>query len=52
MKSSPKRMGSPGKVGQVVGKKGKTSLPQTTNLQKLDRVTVGSAIGILNKHFK
>ena len=46
-----KKLGNPGPVGKVaVGKK---SVPgKVTKNQGLDKVPMGSAMGILGKHFK
>lgn len=45
-----KKLGTPGKFGQVAGKGGKKTPPAVVKLQKLDAKTVGSAMGILKKH--
>lgn len=50
---SKKKLGNPGNVGQLAGKSGK-GLPsgKASSLQKLDNKTLGSALGLLSKHFK
>ena len=46
-----KKLASPGPVGKVATGK-KSVPPKVTKNQGLDRVTMGSAMGILGKHFK
>jgi hypothetical protein len=51
MKAQPKKLVNSGKVGQVLLKQGKTTAG-TSSMQKLDKKSVGSAMGILGKHYK
>lgn len=45
-----KKLGNPGKVGKVsTGKK--SPPPPVVGVRKIDTPTIGSALGILNKHF-
>lgn len=52
MKAKPQKMGNPGKVGQIAGKSGKTTPVKAAGIRKMDTPSVGSAMGILGKHFK
>jgi hypothetical protein len=52
VKAKPQKMGNPGKVGQVATKKGSSSPDKSIGVTKLDHKTVGSAIGLLGKHYK
>lgn len=52
MKAKPQKYGAPGKVGKVAVKAGKAQPAIVKPMGKLDRVSVGSAVGIISKHFK
>lgn len=53
MKVQAKKLGNAGNIGNVAVKGGKVSAPKAKSMQsKLDAKTYGSAMGILNKHFK
>lgn len=52
MKAKPQKMGSPGKVGQIATKKGASQPAKVIGVSKLDHKSVGSAMGLLGKHFK
>ena len=52
MKAKPQKMGNPGKVGQVATKKGSQSPDKVIGVTKLDHKSVGSAMGLLGKHYK
>lgn len=52
MKAKPQKMGNPGKVGQIATKKGASAPQKAIGVTKLDHKTVGSAMGLLGKHFK
>lgn len=52
MKAKPQKIGAPGKVGQIAGKSGKVTPQKAMGVKKIDHPTVGSAMGLLGKHFK
>ena len=52
MKAKPQKIGNPGKVGQVATKSGSKAPVKALGVTKLDHKSVGSAMGLLGKHYK
>ena len=52
MKAKPQKVVNTGKVGQIAGKRGKQTPDGGAKMVRLDKQTVGSALGLLGKHFK